>query len=230
MTQRKKNHKPKSNQYIFINETRLCGSLASPLILQTNLVYNNQISCGCFCANKGGTWENRALQAPPVSAPTWDGLFWSLNKCLAHCSWSSEFQSSKCLSCEGYSSYCGDLGRLWAGVVQISLMQCLFQGCSSPPMGKFRPWLLRKAWRRLRVHSFLQLCVAENSSVTLEISVHPIGVFLPLILFSLSGLNLLFTWMKKPEIPGVHALGALTLQALVLPTASEFWSSCCQMN
>lgn len=70
MTQREKNHKPKSNQYIFINETRLCGSLASPLILQTNLVYNSQISCGCFCASKGGTWEDRALQAPPVSVST----------------------------------------------------------------------------------------------------------------------------------------------------------------
>lgn len=71
------NHKTKSKQYFFINETRLCGSWTSPLILQTNLVYNNQITAD-FCAKKEGTQEDSAQQAPPVSAPTWDGLFWSL--------------------------------------------------------------------------------------------------------------------------------------------------------
>lgn len=66
------NHKTKSKQYFFINETSLCGSWASPLILQTNLVYNNQITADVSVPKK------KAHQAPPASAPPWDRLFWSL--------------------------------------------------------------------------------------------------------------------------------------------------------
>lgn len=173
-SEQKKNHKPKSNQYFFINETRLCGSLASPLILQTNLVYNNPTSCSCFCANKGGTWEDRAQQAPPASAPTWDGLFWSLNQCLAHCSWSSEFQFSKCLY------------RVVPWVMSFILWrsgQALDWGCADqahtlfiPGLpfsfhGEFSPRLLRKAWTRLSAHSsgHIPLCssVREKIPVTL---------------------------------------------------------------
>lgn len=196
MTQSKKNHKPKSNQYFFINETRLCGSLASPLILQTNLVYNNPISCSCFCANKGGTWEDRAQQAPPATAPTWDGLFWSLNQCLAHCSWSAEFQFSKCLyrvvpwvmffilwrSGQALDWGCADQ----AHTLFIPGLPFSFHGGIQPKAAE--EGLDKSECSFLRTYSSLQLCTGENSSDA-DISVDPTGIFLPLLVFSLPGLS-----------------------------------------
>lgn len=161
-SQGKRYHKPKSKQYFFINETRLCGSLASPLISQTNLVYNNQITCWCFCGSKGGTWEDSAQQAPPVSAPTWHGLFWSLNSVLHTVAGALNFTpQSLCtkVSSGWSSSYCGDLDRVGTGVVQIRLMCYLFQGCCSPSMEGFKPMLLRKGTPLL-----LQLSIGENSN------------------------------------------------------------------
>lgn len=194
----KKNLKPKSNQYIFINETRLCRSLASPLILQANPVYNNQISFGCFCANKGGTQEDRALQAQPLSAPTWDGLFWSVNQSLAHCSWSSEFQSSKCLYRVVLWEMFFILWRSgWA----------LVWGCTNQPHTLFIPGLLFSFYGEIHTTaaekgleksecSFLRAYPTLSATLCgrkfqwhLEIPVHPIVIFLPLVLFSLPGLN-----------------------------------------